>query len=343
MNNRTFILLLKKSKGELSEAEQEELSALLQYEQKSVMDDFEKLVTARLCFDDPGVEESLNRVIGEIKEGKDKVSVSSIKRMYLKYVAVAAAVIIVFGLAWLFYNSRDVNYSSQTIVLAEKKNHVEDYILPDGTKVKVNKASRLTLSADFNANTREVYLDGEAFFDVVKNKKKPFIVHTSAIDVKVLGTAFNVRAFQEDSVIETSLIRGAVEVKVNKNEQVFQLKPSEKIVIKTNKASVRSNNSTGSGPEIKLSSFHAFGKDSVLLETQWTKEKLAFEDEKLRDLIPRLEKWYNITIDVTDPTLRNWRFSGIVKDESVKEVLELFKITSGLKYKIEKEHVTIYK
>ncbi|GAB3416436.1 FecR family protein [Niabella aquatica] len=344
MQSRTFILLLKKSKGELTDKDDQELSELLQSEHQDIIEDFEKLLAAKVRFDEQETEQSLDRVLQRIRKAeKKKPSINVTRRIYFRYAAAAVAIITVLAIGWLTYNSRQADSNSGTRVFAEKKAYKADYILPDGTRVKVNKDSRLSLFEGFNQHTREIYLDGEAFFNVVKDKDRPFIVHTNTMDVKVLGTAFNVRAFQEDSVVETALIRGSVEVMLkNQDNRVFRLKPSEKIIVKANKSVIRSGNSIAPGVEVSLSHFHVTGKDSVAFETQWTKEALSFDDEKLKDLIPRLEKWYNITIEVKEPALQNIKFSGIVKDESIKELLELFKITSGLKYKIEKKHVTIY-
>lgn len=346
MQNRTYILLLKKTKEGLSEEEQQELEQLLPFEDSKVVEGFTKLTTSKLDIEEQEAESSLKRVLQKIKnEQIGEPQHSIIRKIYIKYVAAAAVIFLVSAVGWWLYNSSEKETGGASLIVAEKKAHKADYILPDGTKVKVNKGSQLTVAKDFNQQNREVYLDGEAFFDVVKNKEKPFIVHTNTMDVKVLGTAFNVRAFPEDSVTETALIRGAVEVVLkNKNNQIIQLKPSEKLVVKSGKKTIDKSSLEVQQIQINLDTFHAQGKDSVVLETQWTREQLAFENETLEVLVPRLEKWYGITIDITEPALYSKRFSGTVKDESINELLELFKITSaGLKYKIEKKHVTIYK
>ncbi len=346
MQNRTYILLLKKKREGLSEKEHQELKELLQLEDAGIAEGFEKLGTVKVEIEEPAAAASLKRVLQQIKNEQYTAQPRNITRkLYLKYVAAAAVIFLVSAMGWQLYNASKKETGPAPLVVAEKKMHKADYILPDGTRVKVNKGSQLTVAAGFNEHKREVYLDGEAFFDVVKNKEKPFIVHTNTIDVKVLGTAFNVRAFQEDSVVETALIRGAVEVILkNKDNQVFQLKPNEKLVVKSNKKQGDKNNGDVEQLQINLDSFHAQGKDSVVLETQWTREQLVFENEPLGVLVPRLEKWYDVTIDISEPAFYSKRFSGTVKDESINELLELFKITStGLKYKIEKKHVTIYK
>ncbi len=101
-------------------------------------------------------------------------------------------------------------------VVATRKGSKTNLVLPDGTKVWVNADSRLSYGKNFGNQLREVYLEGEAYFDVAEDKRKPFIVHTNNIDVKVLGTAFNVRAYGNEVNTQTTLLRGSVEVMLKK-------------------------------------------------------------------------------------------------------------------------------
>ena len=105
-------------------------------------------------------------------------------------------------------------------------------ILPDGSTVWLNAGSKLTYNKNFNTATREVELSGEAYFDVKKDEHHPFIIHTSAMHIKVLGTAFNVKSYPGDKSSETSLIRGSIEVTMNNRPQEkIILHPSEKLVV----------------------------------------------------------------------------------------------------------------
>src|ERR1700722_5620570 len=111
-------------------------------------------------------------------------------------------------------------------------------VLPDGTTVKLNAGSKLTYDKNYGNTTREVNLTGEAFFEVVKNKEKPFIIHTKKIDIKVLGTIFNVKSYPDEKT-ETSLVRGSIEVTFkDKSSEKIILKPNEKLIVADDKLSL---------------------------------------------------------------------------------------------------------
>jgi transmembrane sensor len=113
-----------------------------------------------------------------------------------------------------------------------KKGSKSHIVLPDGTNVWLNADSKIIYPGNFQGETREVSLVGEAFFDVVKNVNKPFIIHTGTMDVKVLGTAFNVRSYPGEMTTEASLLRGLIEVTLNGTEKKkILLKPNEKLTV----------------------------------------------------------------------------------------------------------------
>ena len=106
-------------------------------------------------------------------------------------------------------------------------------VLPDGTQVWLNSNSKLKYSPDFNLHSREVDLEGEAYFDVAKDMERPFIVHASTIDVRVLGTAFTIKSYPQDETIEATLLKGAIEISGRDNPGAPRiiLKPDEKLVL----------------------------------------------------------------------------------------------------------------
>ena len=222
--------------------------------------------------------------------------------------------------------------------------------LPDGSKAWLNADSKLTYNENFTGELREVSLEGEAYFDVVKDKTRPFIIHTSTIDIKVLGTAFNVRAYQSEKNTETALFRGSVEVTLHNNpEKKIVLKPNEKL--KVNNKSLQFNNSNAAKDNtvarntalnITVSKIHVQAKDSAALETLWMKNKLVFDAESLEEVAGKIERWYNVKVIIKgDENLRRTAYSAIFENERLPEIMEALKITGNFKYTITRDTVTI--
>ncbi|TRZ79130.1 MAG: hypothetical protein D4R94_00100, partial [Chitinophagaceae bacterium] len=175
-------------------------------------------------------------------------------------------------------------------------------VLPDGSQVWVNSGSKLSYASNFDGKIREVYLNGEAYFEVTKNPQKPFIVHTSGIDIKVLGTEFNVKAFDLEPTIEATLIRGSIEVlkKDDANAGSVLLKPHEKLVYQKlleknyySKTSLDKEIVKAAPADLKsliiIKPISLNIPDSDIKETAWLKNKFVFEDETLANLAVRLE------------------------------------------------------
>jgi len=181
-------------------------------------------------------------------------------------------------------------------------------ILSDNTVVWLNAGSRLVYPTFFNGKTREVLLFGEAFFEVSKNAEKPFIVKTSDIEIKVLGTQFNVSAYAEDKVIQTVLKEGSVAIRQN-NATFFD----SEILLKPNQMASFSKSSN----ETKL-----YDVDASYY-TLWTKGLLSFDDVDFNRILKKVERFYNISVGFSEPTLGSIRISGKLDlKQSRDEVLE---------------------
>ncbi len=221
--------------------------------------------------------------------------------------------------------------------------------LPDGTMVWLNADSKVVYDENFRGDFREVHLEGEAFFDVVKDKARPFIIHTKTIDIKVLGTAFNVRAYETEKNTETALFRGEVEVTLHSNpEKRIVLKPNEKLLVnnKVPPSIAGSNKKKGklhvAEPNITIGNVHFEDKDSSALETLWIKNKLVFDAESLEQVAQKIERWYDAKVIINNNELKHMAYSGIFDSESVEQVIEALHITGNFNYKITKNVVTIW-
>jgi transmembrane sensor len=217
--------------------------------------------------------------------------------------------------------------------------------LPDGTVAWLNAESRLSYNENFQGDIREVSLEGEAYFDVVKDKSRPFIIHTRTIDIRVLGTAFNVRAYPSEHNTETSLFRGSVEVTLHNNpEKKIVLRPNEKLMVNNGgnePVSGRKDNKRRD-INIQVGKVHFQARDSTAWETGWIKNKLVFDAETLEEVAGKIERWYDVKVILPeDQELRHTQFSGVFDNETLSEVMEALKITGNFRYNINKNAVTI--
>ena len=218
--------------------------------------------------------------------------------------------------------------------------------LPDGTQVWLNADSKLEYSGDFSGKLREVRLTGEAYFDVVKDKSRPFIIHTNTIQVKVLGTAFNVRSYPAEKTTETALIRGSVEVTLNAHpDKKVVLKPNEKVVIDNNPAEIIATDkqkATLIQSSMVVGAVHLDKKDQEVYETMWVKNKLAFDETPFDNMIAEIERWYNVSIVVKNKALSAGTYTVTFENKTLDEVLEGLQFSAHFQYQLKDGVVTIW-
>ncbi|HEX2533054.1 MAG TPA: FecR domain-containing protein [Chitinophagaceae bacterium] len=211
-------------------------------------------------------------------------------------------------------------------------------VLPDGSTVWLNAGSRLTYDKQFGTDHRQLELQGEAFFDVVKMPELPMVIRTQSMEIRVLGTAFNVKAYAGEPTTETSLIRGKVEIVLkDRPGEKFFLKPNEKLVV----ANAAGAPQASARPLYSMSPLTYRAQDSSVVELAWTENKLVFQDESFYDLARRLERWYNVQVRFTDESIGGLRFTGVFESESVTQALEALQITAPFQFKKEGSLITI--
>lgn len=223
-------------------------------------------------------------------------------------------------------------------------------VLPDGTKVWLNAGSKLTYDKDFGETLRSVNLTGEAYFDVVHNAEKPFVIHTTPMDIKVLGTEFNVKSYPDEGTTEASLIRGSIEVTLkDKRAEKIIMKPNEKLVVKNDivekaPVAVAKKLQHDSDPIINLGHLNYFSADSTILETSWVNNRLVFEDESFEEVATRMARWYGVEFSFVNDDVKRLRFTGNFKNETVEEALKAMQITADFTYRISSDkHIVITK
>jgi ferric-dicitrate binding protein FerR (iron transport regulator) len=283
---------------------------------------------------------------------------STAKLLWIKRFSVAAAVCaLLFGLHWLHHPNPESlsfvqNHKSEVSARMGAKSKI---LLPDGSTVWLNSGSKLTYSDNFRDTVRSVELEGEAFFDVVKDAKHPFIVHTSGIDIRVLGTAFNVKSYAAEATIEATLIRGLIEV-VKKDEPGSPkviLRPHEKLVFnKEEQTLVKSSGipdemetakpvSTPQG--ISIIPLPKNKPDTTLEETSWVYNKLIFDGDTFSELSGKMERWFNVRITFQYRKAEEYRVSGVFENESIDQALKALQLIVPFTYKINGNEIEIFK
>ncbi len=339
MEKDKFILLLsKKLSKEISDSEQKQLSQALQNEEYRLL-----AIQIEHYFKEkneigaivPPLDTIWQRIAKAEKDlVANKFDFSVPKQNLFSNILFRVAAILV-----LFLSISLVTYylfnRTQTIALAATDQKIFK-ILDDGTSIWLNKQSSITYNEDFGKHQREITLKGEAYFDVVKNAAVPLIIHvgdrTDGIDIEVKGTAFNVNAYLENDGIEVALVRGFIAVTDRQNvKNSVLLKPNDKLVFNTKFA------------KQNLSSFRvlALKPELIFKATSWVSDTLIFNKEKLVDLAPKLEKKYNLKIEIRSEKLKEKRFSGTFTSETIYQALEALKLSYPLTYTIDKQLVTI--
>ncbi|MBZ4190168.1 FecR family protein [Niabella beijingensis] len=347
MSDRLIELLAKKNGRQITLEELKELNELLAADPgHAAMDQLmRELFETSISFEDHVTGQELDQWTRNIrtKIGAPEAS-PGLKRRPVYWLRYAAAAVVLVVLGTGIYRATRTGQNRSPNIVTTKKGSKSSVVLPDGTKVWINSASELTYDKNYGKGSREVLLTGEAYFDVVKDPSQPFIVHTKNIDVRVLGTAFNVRAYEGEVNTQTTLLRGAVEVFLkNKQNQKILLKPSEKIVVKNKPSGKTPEGLEENLPDVVLTSVKINTADSSTVETKWMKDQLVFSQDRLGDIVPILEGRYGVTIDVKDPGLLGRRFTGRIENETIYEVLESLGLTLGVKHKMNGDHITIYK
>lgn len=349
-----WVLFSKKLSGEASAEEMQELQALVQQhpEWQYSIQNLEDLWSLKQPTDQQPEEDAyllhLHRMkemgvsFGEFPQEAPLVDMPATSRKW--YWVAAAASVLLAGFFFLRMSGSGKNAGKE--LMAANLNEVSTrpgsksmVKLPDGSVVWLNAGSKITYGKEFGREIREVYLTGEGYFDVAHNKEKPFIIHTSSINIKVLGTAFNVKAYPEDKQTETSLIRGSIEVTIkNRPNDKIILSPNEKLIVENDEASKVAQPRSVAPQTVPLPPMVSINKlkysevDSTIAETQWVNNKLVFRDESFADLAVRMERWYDVQIEISDPALRQARLNGIFEKETIVQALEALRFSLPFRY-----------
>lgn len=251
----------------------------------------------------------------------------------------SAAAAVVIAAAAIFYYLLPA--SPKQRALTHKENQVvtqphskTTLQLADGTQVWLHSNSKLVYDNEtFGKKNRTVTLIGEAYFDVVKNAAIPFIIQTGQVNITVKGTAFNVKAYPKDKTVETTLVRGLIEITTEQDpDRKILLKPNEKIIIPISTASSLSTSQTTTPSPYSITRLKPTAEAPA--EIAWIQTQLVFDNEPFGNLAPKIASWYNIEIEFLSEEIKQKRFSGTIETETLRQTLEAMKLSSPFNYRI---------
>ena len=258
--------------------------------------------------------EDQEEVYARVLEGMQR----PVRRLWL-YMGVAASLLFLLAAAgWYFYypGRHTAAMIASVHVLMTARGEKKEFVLPDSSRVWLNGDSKLS----FQDHSTEITLSGEAFFEVRHHASSPFIVHTEQADIRVLGTAFDVKSYPLEKVAEVVLSEGAVQVELRAKKTLYLLHPHQRL--------------TASG-------------DSVAVQTAeegkgWKEGRLQFANERFDDLAIELERWFNVKILFRNQGIRNYRFTGTLDNAGLDDVLEALMLSRSFHYQKEGDTIVVY-
>lgn len=258
-------------------------------------------------------ERRLNKKLDEEKRKQRKTVLNM--QHWMKYAAMIAVILVIGGGLgyWLYQNGND----QQMMVAVANEGIVKEIILPDGTKVWLNNSATLKYPREFSEKERNVYLDGEAYFEVTKNRHKPFTVQSDAMRVRVLGTTFNFKCDRHCRIAEATLIEGEIEVKGNKEEGQIILAPGQR-------AELNKNNGRLTVKQV-----------NAKLDAVWHDNLIPFQKADIFTISKALERFYDVKIILSPDMKADKTYSGVLKKKStIESVLKSLQNSIPIDYKI---------
>lgn len=259
--------------------------------------------------------------LGKIEELKRRND--SLKVQFRIWFSVAAGLLLVFSIASATFALKNKIFEKTITESIAPLGQKSQIILADETKVFLNSGTILRYDSHFGKRNRRIELVGEAYFEVTKNEKLPFTIFTSDVEIEVVGTKFNVMAYPDEPSIETIVTEGRV--------NVTDLTTRKSLTLTANQSA----------------SFFKKNRDLFLNNIDnistisWKENVMYFDNENFENVIRKLERWYNVSIKLVGKDSIDDRFTLTIKDESLKEVLDLIKHTTPMSYKFEGKQVTI--
>ncbi len=269
-------------------------------------------------------QQAIQQILARIKELNNTPERKTIQLNGLKYAAIIVLVALFSGtIGYFVFQSENNIYQSAYTEIIVPNSERSTVLLPDGSTVQLNSGSILKFKSSFDSNNRTVSLYGEGYFEVSHDKSKPFFVETNHFQVEVIGTKFNVSSYKNDESTTAYLESGKVKINLEDGQSIL-LKPTE---------SAEYNKTTNT--------IRKFAYDDSRY-TDWTRGILTFNGETIEELSKKLERRFGVQIAFSDDTVKQRIYTGSIKDQDLKTVLEAIKFTSSLNYTKKGDQITIY-
>jgi len=294
----------------------------------------------------------------EIKESEKRLLQKRFRLNRLVYLGLSTAAVfcIAFFLGTLF-NQKNTKVSPKPTVassFSEVKAPLgarSEVRLADGTEVILNAGSSIIYNSDYNLLNRDIALEGEAYFKVAKDINIPLVVNAGNIKIRATGTEFNVKAYPEEKIIETTLIEGKVEISQtgsDEKDKVLELTANQKAIYTSELdqitlEKIREIEPSAVKPaKIPTEKILVSKKTDVDQATAWTKNKLIIRSENLESLCIKLQRKYDVMFVFADEEIKKHRFSGILLDETLQQVMDVIKLTAPVDYLLDGKTVLLY-
>jgi ferric-dicitrate binding protein FerR (iron transport regulator) len=236
-----------------------------------------------------------------------------------------------------------ITYQEITVPKGEKS----ELTLSDGTRIWINADSHVRFPGQFSNESRDIWLNGEAYFEVTSDTKRPFLVHTSELDVRVYGTKFNLKAYPDEDVIETTLVEGIVSLQTrnainHKKEEVF-LKPNHKAIYLKKKAPAEIIEELEREIREPLKPKKILVSRTVRVEPDisWREGKLIFMEENFENIATKLERRYDVTINIENDQIKRVKYTGVLKNVSIEQALKAIQLTTDFDFRILEDSILI--
>ena len=276
--------------------------------------------------DDSSAEMDAEKQADILAKIHEKIAVQSKQKFVLpgwaKTVAAVALIVLMAVSAAIYFRSNQPNMI-QYAEIGALRGQKASVTLPDGTKITLNSESTLKYSTNYNQSDRAVELVGEAYFEVAKNKKIPFVVKAGKLEIEAKGTAFNIKAYPTDNSISTTLTEGKIEVKTPLD--VLNMIPNERMEYNNTDQTFR-----------KLTLTDAVGSIG------WLNDELSFENATLAEVVANFSRIYNIDIQFASESIKEQRFTGKINNNSLLSVLRIISLTSPIRFEQKDSVVILY-
>lgn len=305
------------------QASQEEVQVLIQWLKsegsfQNWVDDEWSMAASDMNID---LQRKLLRQIKEKIDREDHIQIqvpvkkNKVRNLYVWTARIASVMILLLLTTFSVYYYAMNQQTMQDMIVLVEKGQKANLVLPDGSRVWVNSDSKLSYGSRFNRKERVLTLEGEAYFEVMPDKKRPFIVETADLTVRALGTSFNVKAYEYEKNVYTVLMTGKVEVKSSFESLILQ--PNERIVFNRQTCNMEKSSVEDA-------------KDYI----NWRYNALTFKGETFENIVLTLERYYNTRIVFESEALKKYRFTGTPGNTSLESILQILSLTSPLSYEV---------